>query len=52
MTYSTDIHAPNYSDQTRGTKAAITGMSPMCIAVSTCLGVYLPRCIGMPAAIR
>ena len=38
--YSTDIHTPNYSDQTRGTKAAITGMSPVCLAVSTC-----PRCL-------
>ena len=36
--YSTDIHAPNYSDQTRGTKAAITGMSPVCLAVYTCPG--------------
>ena len=36
-----DIHAPNYSDQTWGTKDAITGMSPVCLAVYTCPGVLV-----------
>ncbi|KAK0140345.1 Protein Red [Merluccius polli] len=41
--YSTDIHAPYYSDLTQGNKDTSAGMSPMCLAASTCPGVYLPR---------